>query len=198
MLCCYYQLSYQAKEAKEKGNGLFREGKFTEAIKEYEEAIKRDPNEPSYRNNLAATLAKLGDFPGAREACEKAISLDPKYVKAWAKKGDIEFFMKEYHKALESYKRGLELEPGNSLCVQGLSKTTMKIQEASSSGEVDMERAAHGMADPEVQAILNDPVIRQVLNDLNENPTAGRQALADPGVRAKIEKLIAAGVLRTG
>lgn len=43
-----------------------------------------------------------------------------------------------------------------------------------------------------------DPIIRQVLTDLQENPSAGRQALADPGVAAKIEKLIAAGVLRTG
>lgn len=43
-----------------------------------------------------------------------------------------------------------------------------------------------------------DPIIRQVLTDLQENPAAGRQALSDPGVAAKIEKLIAAGVLRTG
>lgn len=35
----------------------------------------------------------------------QALELDPKYVKAWAKKGDIEFFMKEYHKALDSYKK---------------------------------------------------------------------------------------------
>lgn len=34
----------------------------------------------------------------------QALQLDAKYVKAWAKKGDIEFFMKEYHKALDSYK----------------------------------------------------------------------------------------------
>ena len=34
----------------------------------------------------------------------QALELDKKYVKAWAKKGDIEFFMKEYHKALDSYK----------------------------------------------------------------------------------------------
>ena len=80
---------------------------------------------------------------------------------------------------------------------QGLQKTTARIREASSQ-EVDMERAAHGMADPEIQAILSDPIIRQVLTDINENPTAGRKALSDPGVAAKIEKLIAAGVLRTG
>lgn len=36
--------------------------------------------------------------------CLQALELDSKYVKAWAKKGDIEFFMKEYHKALDSYK----------------------------------------------------------------------------------------------
>ena len=117
---------------------------------------------------------------------KQAIELDPKYVKAWAKKGDIEFFMKEYHRAMESYKKGLvrpslfmhdpsphhqpiahltnhrhpqpnpqqEMEPNNQLCTQGLQKTVQRIREASSQ-EVDMERAAHGMADPEVQAILS-------------------------------------------
>lgn len=188
---------FQAVEAKDRGNDFFRAGQWPDAIKEYNEAIKRDPANASYRNNLAAALSKLMDFNGAKAACEKAIELDPKYVKAWAKKGDIEFFMKEYHKAMESYKRGLELEPNNSLCMQGLQKTAARIREASSQ-EVDMERAAHGMADPEIQAILSDPIIRQVLTDLQENPMAGRKALSDPGVAAKIEKLIAAGVLRTG
>jgi hypothetical protein len=31
------------------------------AIKEYEDAVKRDPKEPSYHNNLAATLCKVGN-----------------------------------------------------------------------------------------------------------------------------------------
>ncbi len=186
----------KAAEAKDRGNEAFRAGMWPDAIKEYEEAIKRDPTNAAYHNNLAATLSKLMDFPAAKAACEKAIALDPQYVKAWAKKGDIEFFMKEYHKALESYKRGLELEPNNNMCVQGLQKTSARIRDASSQ-EVDMERAAHGMADPEIQAILTDPIIRQVLTDMQENPVAGRKALSDPGVAAKIEKLIAAGVLRT-
>ena len=37
-------------------------------------------------------------FQGASSACEKALDLDPKYVKAIARKGDIEFLRKEYHK----------------------------------------------------------------------------------------------------
>jgi hypothetical protein len=35
--------------------------------------------------------------------------------------------MKEYHKALESYQQGLQVEPNNSLCVAGLQKTKLKV-----------------------------------------------------------------------
>ncbi|CAM9318990.1 unnamed protein product [Sphacelaria rigidula] len=119
----------KALEAKEKGNEHFRAGQWAKAIEEYEEAVKRDPTNAAYRNNLAAALSKIGDFNAAKAACDKALELDRNYVKAWAKKGDIEFFMKEYHKALDSYKMGLSVEPNNSLCTDGVRKTTMKIGE---------------------------------------------------------------------
>jgi stress-induced-phosphoprotein 1 len=63
--------------------------------------------------------------------------------------------------------------------------------------EEKLERARHGMADPEIQAILQDPVIQQILRDFNENPQAANQALTDPVIRGKIEKLIASGVVQT-
>jgi len=185
-------------EAKERGNIAFREGKYGDAINEYEEAIKRDPTNAPYHNNLAAAYQKMGLFNDAKRAVEKSLELDKKYVKAWAKKGDIEFFMKEYHKALESYKTGLILEDGNSLCKEGLRKVQEKIAMENYSGEADQERAAHAMADPEIQAILMDPIIRNVLNDFQENPKQAQAALKDSTVRAKIEKLIAAGVVKMG
>lgn len=187
-----------ALEAKERGNDLFRAGDFPGAIKEYEEATKRDPSNASYYNNLAAALVKMADFNGARAAVEKSLEKDPKYVKAWAKKGDIEFFMKEYHKAIDSYRNGLQIEPGNSLCQKGLEKTQYQIAALNQSGEQDPERAAHAMADPEIQMILSDPVIRQVLTDFQENPAVAQRAMNDVNVRSKIEKLIAAGVLKVG
>eukprot|EP00904_Undaria_pinnatifida_P000933 jgi/Undpi1/10840/HiC_scaffold_3.g01367.m2 len=185
----------KALEAKERGNEHFRAGQWALAIEEYEEAVKRDPTNAAYRNNLAAALTKIGDFNAAKAACEKALELDKKYVKAWAKKGDIEFFMKEYHKALDSYKMGLTVEPKNSLCIDGVKKTGMKINE--SSGKADSERAAHAMADPEIQMILTDPMVRQVLTDFKENPQHAQKALQNADMRAKIEKLVAAGVLQT-
>lgn len=180
-------------EAKERGNALFRDGDFPGAIREYEEAVRRDPNNAPYHNNLAAAYLKMGVFNDAKKEVERSLELDKTYVKAWAKKGDIEFFMKEYHKSMDSYKAGLALEPDNALCKQGLQKTLAKIQE----GGENKERAAHAMADPEIQRILQDPTIRQVLSDFQDNPKFAQQAMMnDKDIRAKIEKLIAAGVLQ--
>jgi stress-induced-phosphoprotein 1 len=141
-------------EAKERGNNAFREGDFPKAVTEYEEAIKRDPTNAPYHNNLSAAFLKVGLFNDAKRHVEKSIELDKKYVKAWAKKGDIEFFMKEYHKSIESFKMGLQLEPDNSTCKQGLAKTLAKINEASSD-EMDAERVAHARADPDIQVLFD-------------------------------------------
>ena len=194
----------KAKEAKERGNTAFRAQDWGEAIKEYEEAIKRDPKEPAYHNNLAATLCKVMDFNAAKREVDKALELDEKYVKAWARKGDIECLMKEYHKAMESYQKGLGLEPDNKACREGMQKAVQVVNQSSAAMTEDeqQERAAHGMADPEIQAILADPVVRQVIQDLGtQDPVAqaaGQKALRDPTMGAKIQKLVAAGVLRTG
>lgn len=167
---------------------------------EYEEAVKRAPNNPAIRNNLAAALCKVMDFNGAKKNIEKAIELDPKYVKAWARKGDIEVLMKENHKALDSYKTGLDIDSTNAACKEGLRKVTTMINYGNSTMTEDekLERARHGMADPEIQSILQDPMMQQILKDFNENPQAANKAMANPAVRAKIEKLIASGVVQTG
>jgi len=49
----------QAIAAKEWGNEAFRAQDWAKAIEEYEEAIKRNPTDPSYHNNLSATLCKV-------------------------------------------------------------------------------------------------------------------------------------------
>lgn len=148
---------------------------------------------------MTAALCKIMDFSGAQRQIEVALELDPKYVKAWARKGDIEMYMKEYHKAQDSYQKGLELDPENAACKEGLRKVTAQITygRKNMSEAEKKEQAAHAMADPEIQAILQDPVLQQVLKDFSENPQAAQQAMNDPSMRAKINKLIAAGVIET-
>jgi len=195
-----YQDPQKAEEAKQRGNEHFRAKQWPEAVKEYEEAVKRAPKNAPIRNNLAAALCKIMDFNGAKQQIEIALDLDPKYVKAWARKGDIEVVMKENHKAMESYRKGLQIEPNNPSCKEGLRKVTMMVNVGAStmSDKERKERAEHALADPEIQMILQDPIIRQILQDFNDNPHSAQQAMQDPVVRAKIEKLIASGILQTG
>uniref|UniRef100_A0A7S2I8L0 STI1 domain-containing protein n=1 Tax=Helicotheca tamesis TaxID=374047 RepID=A0A7S2I8L0_9STRA len=195
-----YQDDEKAEEAKQRGNEAFRAKNWAEAVKEYEEAVKRAPKNAPIRNNLAAALCKIMDFNGAKNHIQVAIELDPKYVKAWARKGDIEMVMKENHKAMDSYKAGLAIDPNNAACKEGLRKCSAAINygAANMTEEEKRERAEHGLADPEIQAIIQDPMVQQVLKDFNENPNAANQAMRDPHMRGKIEKLIAAGVLQTG
>jgi stress-induced-phosphoprotein 1 len=194
-----YQDDEKAEEAKQLGNSHFRNKEWAEAVAAYEDAVKRAPKNAAIRNNLAAALCKIMDFNGAKREIEVALELDPKYVKAWAKKGDIEVLMKENHKALDSYKKGLEIEPDNAPCKEGIRKVTAMINygQANMSEEERKERAAHALADPEIQSILQDPIINQVLRDFNENPQAANEAMRDPLIRSKIEKLIAGGILQT-
>ena len=90
-----YQDDDKAEESKQRGNEAFRNKDWGTAVKEYEEAVKRAPKNAAIRNNLSAALCKIMDFSGAKMHIEKAIELDPKYVKAWARKGDIEILVKE-------------------------------------------------------------------------------------------------------
>jgi stress-induced-phosphoprotein 1 len=48
------------------------------------------------------------EFVRARDALDKALAIDPNYVKAYAKKGDCHFYLKEYHKALEAFEKVID------------------------------------------------------------------------------------------
>lgn len=55
--------------------------------------------------------------------------MDPKYVKAYWKKGQILLFLKKYYKAEQAFKKGLEIDPNDRGCLDGLQTTTIKINE---------------------------------------------------------------------
>jgi stress-induced-phosphoprotein 1 len=107
--------------------------------------------------------------------------------------------LKEIHKAMDSFRKGLEIEPNNQACVDGLRKVSAMVHYGSATMSEDerKERAAHVMADPEIQNILMDPIIQQILQDFQHNPKAANEAMRDATVRKKIEKLIASGVVQT-
>jgi len=52
--------------------------------------------------------------------------------------------------------------------------------------------------DPEIQSIMQDPVMQSILQQAQGDPAALQEHMKNPGIRSKIQKLIAAGVIRVG
>ncbi|XP_057752286.1 hsp70-Hsp90 organizing protein 1-like [Arachis stenosperma] len=188
-----------ADEEREKGNEFFKQQKYPEAVKHYTEAIKRNPKDPKSYSNRAACYTKLGAMPEGLKDAEKCIELDPTFSKGYNRKGAVQFFMKEYEKALETYKEGLKHDPNNQELLDGVRRCVEQINKASRgdlSPEELKERQAKAMQDPEIQNILQDPVMRQVLVDFQENPKAAQEHTKNPMVMNKIQKLISAGIVQ--
>ncbi|WJX60425.1 DNA binding protein [Trifolium repens] len=188
-----------ANEEREKGNDYFKQQKYPEAIKHYTESLKRNPKDPKAYSNRAACYTKLGAMPEGLKDAEKCIELDPTFTKGYTRKGAVQYFMKEYEKALETYREGLKHDPNNQELLDGISKCVQQINRTSR-GDVTpeelKERQAKAMSDPEIQNILQDPVMRQVLVDFQENPKAAQEHAKNPGVMEKIQKLIGAGIVQ--
>jgi|TARA_B110000977_G_scaffold17539_2_gene21294 stress-induced-phosphoprotein 1 len=116
-------------------------------------------------------------------------------------------------------------DPENEELKDGYRRTVLEIQKGQT-GQVDEEemkqRQSRAMQDPDIQNILQDPVMRQVLNDMSNDPKAAAEHQKNAMImvstsqsphstsliahtrltlsflsQAKIQKLINAGIVQT-
>lgn len=74
-------------------------------IKEYEEAIKREPNNPVLWFEMGKLLSTIGETEKAINAFQTATSIKPDYFEAWDALGDVYMEIGEKEKAVECYKK---------------------------------------------------------------------------------------------
>ncbi|KAF8529244.1 activator of Hsp70 and Hsp90 chaperone [Hysterangium stoloniferum] len=185
--------------AREEGNALFKSGDFAGSVKSYTEAIKRDPTDPRGYNNRANAYTKLAALPEALKDAEQAIKVDPKFVKGYLRKSHVLFAMKEYTKAMQAVQEAQDADEEKKHkreIDEQLQKITMALysQRADESEEDTIQRA---MRDPEIAQIMGDPVMQQILSQAQQEPGALQDHMKNPGIRTKIQKLVAAGIIKT-
>ncbi|KAJ2779939.1 Hsp90 cochaperone [Coemansia javaensis] len=195
-----YRDEGKAEEARERGNALFKAGKFPEAQAEYSEAIKRNPADVRNYSNRAACLTKLGAMPDAVKDCETCIALDVTFVKAYIRKANALFLMREYAEALDALeeaktqdadrKNRPEIDQLEIKCYAAINEHTSRL-----TPEEALKRA---QANPKVASVLANPAMQSILQQMQSNPRAAREHLKNPAVASNLRKLIAAGVVRMG
>lgn len=100
-----------AKEHWKKGNALFEESKFDEAIMEYNEALKVDPEYADAYFNRALTKRVTNNFDGAKEDLETVLKLQPKSADAPLLIGDIAETANDLLTARYWYEKSLSSNP---------------------------------------------------------------------------------------
>ncbi len=92
-------------------NKLKRQGKLTEAIAAYQQAIALNPNFYWSYHNLGETLAQLNQWPAAIEAYEKAIRLNPTAAWSYYQLGLAWAQQEQWKQAITAYSQAIEINP---------------------------------------------------------------------------------------
>ncbi|XP_052838044.1 stress-induced-phosphoprotein 1 [Drosophila gunungcola] len=180
----------KAEEEKEQGNHYFKKGDYSNAVKHYTEAIKRNPDDPKLYSNRAACYTKLAAFDLGLKDCDTCIKLDEKFIKGYIRKGKILQGMQQQSKAQAAYQKALELDPNNAEAVEGYRQCSMNFQRN------PQEVLKNAMSDPEIQQILKDPAMRMILEQMQNDPNAVKEHLQNPAIADKIMKLLESGIIQ--
>lgn len=86
-----------------------RDKKYGRAATLFRKAIRMEPGNAVYHNNLARTLYWTGQYDEARSAFAKAAELDPRDPRIRANMGDVYRQKKDYARAEEEYQQALQM-----------------------------------------------------------------------------------------
>ncbi|KAB5578736.1 hypothetical protein GE09DRAFT_1169176 [Coniochaeta sp. 2T2.1] len=193
----------KAEEAREDGNRKFKESDWPGAVAAYTEMIKRAPEDPRGYSNRAAAFIKLLEFPSALDDCNAAIKKDPKFTRAYIRKAQAYFGMREYSKALDACTEASEVDTtyhngANAREIDQQQQKAFTAMYSARENETEEQTKERLARDPEIMSIMQDPVMQTILQQAQSDPAALQDHLKNPTIRSKIQKLVAAGVIRMG
>jgi len=188
----------KADEARNQGNVLFKEGKYSEAVKFYTEAIKRNEDDPRNWNNRATCYIKLMAISEAEKDADECIKRDPNFLKAYIRKAQVYLAKRETSKAVDMLNFVRERDTDKKLeaeVQQQMMKCYGSINQTQNNA-TDEEIMNNVRNKPEITQILFYPIMRRILEQMQNDPNAINDHLKNPTVAAKIRTLIDAGIIR--
>jgi stress-induced-phosphoprotein 1 len=78
------------------------------------------PSDHILYSNRSGSYASLHKYQEALDDASKCIELNPQFVKGYQRKGLAQFYLDDFEDAIESYKKGLQIDPNNQPLKDGL------------------------------------------------------------------------------
>lgn len=178
----------KAEKLKDEGNNYMKEQNYEAALDCYSQAVELDPNNAVYYCNRAAAHSQLGRHSDAITDCEKAISIDARYSKAYGRMGRALAAMNKYKEAIGSYQKALDLDPENESYKCYLKIAEQKVRQVpsptSAGSGFDMASLMNNPAFVSMAAgLMQDPQVQQLMSGMMANsgggPAAGVGGLTD-------------------
>eukprot|EP01114_Cavostelium_apophysatum_P014937 TRINITY_DN3982_c2_g1_i3.p1 TRINITY_DN3982_c2_g1~~TRINITY_DN3982_c2_g1_i3.p1 ORF type:complete len:716 (-),score=200.35 TRINITY_DN3982_c2_g1_i3:18-2165(-) len=133
-----------AQKRKTQGNTLFKDGDYENAVVRYSQVIglfgdifDLSPDEQkevdelklSSYLNLGACWLKLKKYDKTKENCSSALKIDDKNVKALFRRGQANYYLREYEEAVKDLTAAGKLDPANSEVKKTLKTVQEKLKE---------------------------------------------------------------------
>ena len=93
------------------GSILVRNNQLSKAVKIFSEVIEKDSNWAEAWNKRATVLYMLGNYQASQDDIDKVLELEERHFGALAGQGLVNIKLKNYEKAIDSYKKAQEIYP---------------------------------------------------------------------------------------
>ena len=102
---------------KKKGNDLYEQKNYQEAIKEYTKALELDPTNKKYNSiilvNRALCFQKIEKYNSAINDATQSIKINPNYARAYVKRANVFLKLKNFKAAMEDFDKAKKIDPSS-------------------------------------------------------------------------------------
>jgi len=115
----------------DKGVTAYDKEEYNTALKTFIDAQLKSPDDPFIDFNIGTAYYKSGDYQSALNHFDKAKEAEDEILKhkSYYNKGNSEFRMQQYKKAVESYTKAIELNPDDQKAIANLNLAKKLIEE---------------------------------------------------------------------
>ena len=159
-----------SSELKDLGNNEFRNGNYQSAIKFFDEAIEKDPENHVLYSNRSAAYLSSGEGQKALADAEKCVNLEPTWAKGYGRKGAALHMLKKYDDSIASFEHGLSLETNNSYLQSGLELVKNEKDLTNNNPAFSMDLMQQLMQNEKIRDKVKDPAFVSKMMQYQSNP----------------------------